>query len=293
MTTAGVLRPAVASLRVYEPLAAFDGEERAHWEAYARSGGSGDVEDGVAREREAALRGLAAVPVRALPQLGPQAFVTEVDGVTLVCPWRTRERALHALDAFRDGVPDEVLEAFLPRAQLDQSDAELDRLRDEQPDLRLHVQTSPWQVPARWFVLVDADEREISLGAPAALGEADGSTRVVGRRLVYRTPMSRARRRAAKALDVLRRTVDDGPITRSVEHLGRWLEQFHPRSLVELDYGGLTHLLDDAELQQDESARDVAGALAALDRGDAAAATAAYGRVRARAQALQGVESAN
>ena len=28
-----------------------------------------------------------------------------------------------------------------------------------------------------------------------------------------------------------------------VEQVGRWLEEFHPRSLVELDYGGLVHLL--------------------------------------------------
>ena len=43
------------------------------------------------------------------------AFVTEVDGVTLVCPWRTRLRALEALEEFRADLPDEVLEAFVPR----------------------------------------------------------------------------------------------------------------------------------------------------------------------------------
>jgi hypothetical protein len=75
--------------------------------------------------------------------------------------------------------------------------------------------------------------------------------------------------------------------------MGRWLEEFHPRSLVELDYGGLVHLLDDAELKQDESARDIADALAALAEGDAARAGGAYGRVTARMKALQGVESAN
>ena len=46
-----------------------------------------------------------------------------------------------------------------------------------------------------------------------------------------------------------------------MEDLGRWLEEFHPRSLIELDYGDLVHLLDDAELTQDESARDMAYAL--------------------------------
>jgi len=279
--------PAYAAyLRVYEPLAAFDGAERRHWEAYALTGAARGVQDGVALEREAALRAVTAVPVRELPQVGPEAFVTDVDGIVLVCPWRTRERALEALDSFRADLPDEVLEAFLPRGLLEECDDALEQLRREQPDLRLHVLTSTWQVPLRWFVLVESDEREVHLGEP-------GSTRVSGRRLVYRTPMSRARRRTARALDVLRRTVDDGQVTQGVEQMARWLELFHPRSLVELDYGGLAHLLDDAELTQDESARDVAAALAALDGGDPAAAAAAYGRVTARAKALQGVESAN
>ena len=279
-----------AFLRVYEPLAAFDGAERRHWEAYALTGAARGVEDGVALEREAALRALTGVPVRELPQVGPEAFVTDVDGIVLVCPWRTRERSLEALEAFRAELPDEVLEAFLPRPLLDECDDALEQLRREQPDLRLHVLTSTWQVPLRWFVLVDSDEREVHLGVT---GEVGGSTRVSGRRLVYRTPMSRARRRTARALDVLRRTVDDGAVTQGVEQMGRWLELFHPRSLVELDYGGLAHLLDDAELTQDESARDIAAALQALDDGDPAAAAAAYGRVTARAKALQGVESAN
>ncbi|MCW2615752.1 MAG: hypothetical protein JWN08_2746, partial [Frankiales bacterium] len=124
-------------------------------------------------------------------------------------------------------------------------------------------------------------------------GGAGGPGRLSGRSLLYRTPMSRARRRTARALAVLRRSIDDGAVTAGVEDLGRWLEEFHPRSLVELDYGGLVHLLDDAELQQDESARDVAGALAALGAGQPETAAAAYERVTARMKALQAVESAS
>ena len=85
---------------------------------------------------------------------------------------------------------------------------------------------------------------------------------------------------------------DEG-IAEGIEDLGRWLEEFHPRSLVELDYGGLVHLLDDAELTQDESARDMAAALRHLADGDGAAAAAAYQRMTARMKALQAVESAN
>jgi hypothetical protein len=279
-----------AYLRVYEPLAAFEGDERRYWEAYVGDGRAPEREAGVAAERLAALRALASVPARGLPDVGDEAFVVDVDGVTLLCPWRTRLRALQALDAFRAELPDEVLEAFAPRPLLDAADDELERLRGEEPDLRVHVQTSPWHVPLRWFVLVDPAEREVDLGVAAGPAR---TTRPVGRRLVYRTAMSRARRRTARALDVLRRTVEEGPVSSGVEEMGRWLEEFHPRSLVELDYGGLTHLLDDAELTQDESARDIAGALAALAEGDPSKAAAAYGRVTARSKALQAIESAN
>ena len=42
--------------------------------------------------------------------------------------------------------------------------------------------------------------------------------------------------------------------------MARWLEEFHPHSLVELDYGGLVHLMDDETLQADESVAELAAA---------------------------------
>jgi hypothetical protein len=278
-----------AYLRVYEPLAGFEGEQRRRWEDYLGAGDAPGPAAGVAIERAAALHALVGHPPQALPQVAAHAFVTEVDGVTLVCPWHTRLRSLEAVEEFRSGLPDELAEAFVPRAVAERLEAELEQLRLDAPEVRSHVLTCTWQVPLRWFVLVDSDERQVSLGTPGG----SGGTTVTGRQLVYRTAMSRARRRTARALAVLRRTVDDGAVTAGVEDLGRWLEEFHPRSLVELDYGGLVHLLDDAELTTDESARDIAAALAALADGEPARAAAAYSRVTARMKALQGVESAN
>ncbi len=279
-----------AFLRVYEPLAAFEGDERRRWEAFVQVDAMSPAA-GAELERTASVRGQVAAAASPLPAVAEQAYVLEVDGVTLVCPWRTRLRALEALEEFAADLPEQLLRAFaLPT--VDAVSAELARWREGHPGLRSHQLTSTWQVPLRWFVLVDADEREFQAGAPAAGGGAPVG-RLVGRALVYRTPMSRARRRVARALAVLRRTVDDGVVTEGVEELGRWLEEFHPRSLVELDYGGLVHLLDDAELAQDESARDVAGALAALDEDEPVRAAAAYSRVTARMKALQAVESAN
>jgi len=280
-----------AFLRVYEPLAAFDGDARRRWEAYVRSGAAVPPVEGVVRERAAALRAVAGRPPQVVPAVGEHAFVTEVDGVTLLCPWRTRLRALEALDEFTAELPEEVVGAFLPLDAVRAAGEDLERERVARPGERSAQLSSAWHVPLRWFVLVDAEERQVRLGPPG--GGGTSVDRLAGRGLVYRTAMSRARRRTARALAVLRRTVEDGEVAAGLEDLGRWLEEFHPRSLVELDYGGLVHLLDDTALAEDQSARDVATALAALAEGDAAAASEAYARVTARMKALQAVESAN
>jgi hypothetical protein len=281
-----------AFLRVYEPLAAFDGPARRRWEAYVAAGGAVTPAEGVVRERTAALRAVAGRPPQVVPVVEDHAFVTEVDGVTLVCPWQTRLRALEAVEEFTADLPPEVVRAFLPLEAVRAAEVELEQERAGGPAQRTAQLTSPWHVPLRWFVLVDAEERQVRLGAPGGSGSTSVD-RLAGRGLVYRTAMSRARRRTARALAVLRRTVEDGEVAAGLEDLGRWLEEFHPRSLVELDYGGLVHLLDDTALAEDESARDVTAALAALGEGDVGAATEAYSRVTGRMKALQAVESAN
>ncbi len=278
----------MAHLRVYEPLAAFEGSERRRWEAYLQAGNIPSVAGGTEMEHAAGIRALIGRPPTYAPVLGEHAFVTEVDGVTLLCPWRTRLRSCEASGDFRELLPDELADVFIPRPVAEIAEDELEQWRLDNSDLHTHIQTCTWQVPLRWFVLVEPDERAWSVGSPTA-----GTTRVTGRSLVYRTAMSRARRRTARALAVLRATLEDSLVTAAVEDLGRWLEEFHPRSMVELDYGGLVHLLDDEALREDESARDVAQALAALTEGDVARSGAAYGRVTARMKALQEVESAN
>jgi hypothetical protein len=281
-----------AFLRVYEPLAAFDGPARRRWEAYVAAGRAVPPAEGVVRERAAALRAVSGRPPQVVPVVEDHAFVTEVDGVTLVCPWRTRLRALEAVEQFTADLPPEVVRAFLPLEAVRAAEEELEQERASRPAERTAQLTSAWHVPLRWFVLVDAEERQVRLGAPGG-GGSTSVDRLAGRGLVYRTAMSRARRRTARALAVLRRTVEDGEVAAGLEDLGRWLEEFHPRSLVELDYGGLVHLLDDTALAEDESARDVTTALAALGEGDVGAATEAYARVTGRMKALQAVESAN
>src|SRR5688500_446481 len=154
----------VASLRVYEPLAAFEGAERERWEAYVASGAAPSPAAAVAMEHAAALRALVGRPPVTVPELAEHAYVTEVDGMTLVCPWRTRLRSLEALEEFLAGVPDELIDAWVPRSLADGLGEQVDALRLSAPEQRPGILTATWHVPLKWFVLVDSKERQVSLG---------------------------------------------------------------------------------------------------------------------------------
>ncbi|MFD3503462.1 hypothetical protein ACFWWR_35625, partial [Streptomyces sp. NPDC058678] len=67
----------------------------------------------------------------------------------------------------------------------------------------------------------------------------------------------------------------------------------HPRSLVELDYGGLVHTLPAGELEDDHSAADVAEGIAALRSGDGVTAGEAYARLVERWRSVRNRRSAN
>jgi hypothetical protein len=75
--------------------------------------------------------------------------------------------------------------------------------------------------------------------------------------------------------------------------VGRWLAEFHPYSLVELDYGGLVHVLSDEALRGDQSVAEIAAAIDAAARGDGELAVAMYKRARSRWRAFADFEKAN
>lgn len=261
--------PYVSYLRVYEPLGAFPERERVHWASYARRAQLPTAQDEVRRS----LAGLASVPPTAVPvRESTDAFVAEVDGVVCICPWRTRLRGWLALSELSRQLPSVVLDTALPPVVRGQALADYERWRQRNPDARPWIRSAVWGVPTRWFVLVADEEREFDAARTDAGGEASPVLR-------YRTPMARARQRLARALRVLRRELGEGVLVNSLVELGRWLEEFHPRSLVELDYGGLVHLLTEKQLAEDHSAADVAEGLACLGDGDRDRAGVAYERL--------------
>jgi hypothetical protein len=271
-------------LRVYEPLTAFDRERQVFWRAYAQQGRAAGPADGPLRQRTAVLEALGAGWTR-LPDLPDEAYVLQLEDTLLVCPWNLRLRVAEAALNARDGVPPVLADAFVPPVLAGQAKAVVEDWRSGAKVLehgvpRVHEQVATWGVPLRWFAFVDLDERELTL---------DGTCRS----LRYRTPISKARRRAHRAVSVLRKALGDAPITEAVEEGTRWLEEFHPRSVVELDYGGLVHLLPDADIREDDSPGLVSAGLSALSRGDADAASEAYEKLVARWRAVQLLERCN
>jgi len=287
-TVSSVVVPYAAYLRVYEPLAAFPEPERSHWSHYARRSDRPSYQDELRRS----LADLVPTPPVAVPvHESRDAFVLDVDGVVCVCPWRTRLRGWQALDGLADELPAVVLDAVLPPVVRRQATQDYERWRMANPDARPWIRTATWQVPLSWFVLVSDEEREYVKGP----GEPDGAGDSLDEAplLRYRTPMVQARRRVARALRTLRQTVDESPLIDALVDVGRWLEEFHPRSLVELDYGGLVHLLSAGDLEDDHSAADVTEGIEALRRGDGAGAGEAYARLVQRWRAVRDLRSAN
>jgi hypothetical protein len=271
-------------LRVYEPLSAFDRRRQAYWRRYVHEGRAVTPVDGPGRQRTTVLEALGASWTR-LPDLPDDAYVLQHGETTLICPWNLRVRVAEAALEARDGVPAVLADAFVPPVLAGLAKAVVSDWNSGARVLefgapRQHEHISTWSVPLRWFVLFDLDERDLVLD-PAR------------RMLRYRTEISKARRRAHRALSVLRRSVGDVPISEAVEESARWLEEFHPRSVVELDYGGLASVLSDDALCDDDSPALVGRGLSALAKGDAESATAAYEQLVERWRAIQLLERSN
>ncbi|GGV39712.1 hypothetical protein [Streptomyces spectabilis] len=278
-----VVVPYASYLRVYEPLAAFPEPERTHWARYARRSERPSYQD----ELRASLADLAPTPPIPVPvHESRDAFVVEADGVVCVCPWRTRLRGWQALGDLAEQLPAPVLDAVIPPVVRRQATADYEAWLARNPDARPWIRTATWHVPLNWFVLVADEERFYDTGYADAADESEppGAAAPV---LRYRTPMVQARRRVARGLKALRDAMDEGPLIDGLVDVGRWLEEFHPRSLVELDYGGLVHTLSRETLDEDHSAADVAAGIEALRDGDGVGASEAYARLVERWRAVR------
>jgi hypothetical protein len=290
-----IMLPCAAFLRVYEPLSAFGRAERPRWEAYAASADRPRRADALEAEREEALRRIIALPPMVAPaQESDDAYVRWADGTTYVCPWQTRLRSWLALGRLRATTRSPLADAFAP-LQAERAAEDFARWERKGMASRVYIQSSTWSVPPTWFVPFAPAERWLVLGTPGDREFSGPATASATRTLIYATTMAQARRRVARVpgedpdhrapatADLIRASV-------ALEEIGRWLEDFHPHSLVELDYGGLVQLLDDDALRADQSVAEVSAAVSALASREYELAAAMYQRLRARWRDLEAVE---
>lgn len=294
--------PYAAYLRIYEPLSAFPAALEKRWAAYAASPDRPRRAGALAAEHAEALRRVIALPPVPVPEWeSGEAYVRWADGVTYICPWQTRLRSWLALARLRSVMP-AVARAAFPDGSADAAAADFGRLEPEGPSLRVYIQTSAWTVPFAWFIPFTADERWLVLGTAGSQGDGGQATAAGTRALVYATTMAQARHRVARALSVISQVppmptespaATPVPAAAGLAELGHWLAESHPHALVELDYGGLVHLLDDGALCADQSVAEVCAAVSALAADEAEFAAAMCQRFVRRWRALAVLERAS
>ncbi len=208
------------------------------------------------------------------------AFVIDFEGSRYVCPRYPKLRMLEGLLAFHNAYSGTVAQALLPEEVVARAAGELERIQSRRPEARSHILTSSFFVPLRWFAAFDAPERVIVEGRH-------------GLSVKYHTRRDQAVARLLRAVWILEAAGFDDPIVDQVKDLVRWIEPFPSDSVVELDYGGVAVLFDDAELALDESAADVGASLDALEQGDLEKAGERYAEAVSRWAHAQSLAYAN
>lgn len=299
-----------AYLRVYEPVSAFHEPDRSRWASYAASATRPRRRDALMAEQAEAMRRAISAPFVVLPEHESEhAYVRRADGTTYICPWQTRLRCLLGYGRMVSSASP-LLPGTIPPDDDDQAMAsglarlEMDGPRGPRgprdPSARLHILGSIWSVPLAWFVPFAAAERWLSLG-PGPGRPSAAATASATRALVYTTPLARARRRIARGLATFRNlppgfegsVLDPPQAVDDLAEVSRWLEEFHPYSLVELDYGGLVHLVSDDMLCGDQSVAEIRAAIDGAARGECELAMAMYMRAHSRWRAFAEFEQAN
>jgi hypothetical protein len=237
-----------AYFRVYQPLDAFSIWERERWGV---DPGETEVDD-----TKIAHKWLIG---SALPDLmGPSAegaFVRKVEGSTLICPWRTRLRMLAGLIAFRESIPNEVADAFVPEVEAVKAAHELAQLTEDHPEVRSHIVHANWHVPLRWFAAFEDSERILT-------EDKDGL------RIRYETKLTNGRARLDRAAEVLESSMIDDIVVAALKDLIEWLDGFTEEGLLELDYGSVAGMFPDETLLDDHSAAEVGACIDSLETGD-------------------------
>ncbi len=266
--------PYVASLRVYEPLIAFEPADQLRWS------GIEPTQNTNLAEQHLALRRLAYPESPALRPDG--AHVLDIEGARYVSPWSTAARCWAAMEEFKTTLPSTVSSLFITAGMEEVITSGIDFEEEKVP----HILTQTWIIPPRWFSLFSPEERVRGRDSQGAF-------------TVIRTSLANAKIRSEKSHAVVQTAFGNGQVEEEIAQLGNWLDMFHPQSFLELDYGGLAgylelSLLSEGEdgLDADTSVEDVQSSLAGLAASDASAAGRGYESLVSRWRKVAAYEQA-
>ena len=126
--------PYVASLRIYEPLSAFDSLDRLRWQSI-------DANTDTRKEEQAlALRRLV---IPEPPAGRPDgAHVLDIKDIRYVSPWSTATRCWAALDDFKESLPSSITPFFISSALEEVITTGVDLIEDRVP----HIITENWVI---------------------------------------------------------------------------------------------------------------------------------------------------
>ena len=266
--------PYVASLRVYEPIDAFEPAEQLRWQAIPITASTGYD------EQIRALRRLISSEPPALTADG--AHILEFEGKRYVAPWSTAARSWAALETFKDSMPPNVARFFVPSNVEEAILINSENVEDQVP----HILTETWLIPPRWFSLFEPTERIRGHNQDGAF-------------TVLRTSISNAKKRCMFTHQSVVGAFGNGPIEEEIADLLEWLNMFHSQSLLELDYGGLANYVEQVlkedgleGLEGDTSVEDIQLSLNGLATGDGAQAGLGYERLVTRWRRVSALEQA-
>lgn len=257
-------RPLASQLRVYEPLSAFTVEERERIQRGTSAEGRRVLDRA---EAEEALRRIIRTSGDPFPD-GRAEFTRTltVDGHTLYCPSQLVLRAGLAAESVLTTAPAPLASVLLPESARAKHQERVDRLAEESGTPRINTRESLWGIPFSWFVLFHE-------GDPTEVVEEGDHVVTVRITASWAKAISRARFAVAN----LALAAPEMNLLDELTTLTEWLEEFHPDSMIELDYGSVAD-----RVFPDDSPSDVLLGIECLAEGDMTGAAAAYRRLASR-----------
>ena len=266
--------PYVASLRVYEPITAFQPVDQERWNQIAVKS------ETRWEEQQRAIRRIVNSQYITIKPDG--AHVLEHESMKYVAPWSTASRCWAALEDFKSMMPPTITKYFLPQIIEESIRSNSESIEDKVS----HIITATWSIPPRWFALFESSDR--------IRGTNDD-----GAYTILRTSISDAKQRSLFAHQAVVNAFGNGPIEQEIADLLEWLSIFDANSIVECDYGGLAIYLEKSLIESgkpgldaDTSIEDVARSLAGLAAGDGALAGQGYERLVTRWRRVASFEQA-